>query len=242
MSINVAIILAGGIGSRVESSSIPKQFIEINGTPIFWHTVEKFLINPKIDYIVIACHDEWISYVKNTIVNYDFQEKILICNGGGSRNESIFHAINFLELKLKDKLDKNSTIITHDAVRMFIDSRIIDENIDMCKKFNVVNTIIPSSDTIAISKDSKTIFDIPERSHYFQGQTPQSANWEIIKNIYKNQKNNDFFDRCDLCKLAILNSESIGIVIGSYSNFKITTDFDLKIAKILVEKNDKLQI
>ena len=104
MSINVAIILAGGIGSRVESSSIPKQFIEINGTPIFWHTVEKFLINPKIDYIVIACHDEWISYVKNTIVNYDFQEKILICNGGGVQKWKHFSCYKFSWTKIKRQI------------------------------------------------------------------------------------------------------------------------------------------
>lgn len=240
MSINIAVILAGGTGSRVESSSIPKQFIEINGAPIFWHTSEKFLINPRIDYVVISCHDEWISYAQNIIKNSNFQGKIFICSGGECRNKSILHALNFIESNWKNQLDKNSVIVTHDAVRMFIDSKIIDENINLCKKFNVVNTVIPSTDTIAISKDKKTIFDIPERSQYYQGQTPQSANWEKIKNIYKNQKNNEFFNRCDLCKLAVLNKDDVGLVLGSYSNFKITTDFDLKIAKILVEKNDKL--
>lgn len=237
---NFAVIVAGGVGSRLESSSIPKQFIEVNNVPIFWHTTEKFLVNKNIDYVVISCHKEWISFVDNIIKNNNMENKVKVCEGGSSRNNSIEKALNYISKNFANYLTNDSVIITHDAVRMFVDYRIIEDNIQKSKMYDVVDTIVPASDTITISLDGKYLHDIPERNNYYLGQTPQSAKWSVINDIYKNQKNSEWFDRCDLCKLAKLNNNKIGVVKGSYSNFKITTDFDLKMAKILVEKSDKL--
>lgn len=238
---NIGIILAGGVGSRLQSSLIPKQFVEIDKKPIIWHTVEKFLITPEIDYVIISCHPQWISFVENLIQEKNLNNKVFVFEGGSNRNESIENGIKFIQNKFVTEINDDSIIVTHDAVRMFVDSKIIQDNIKACKEkqYDVVDTVVPATDTIVISENKNSIDDIPERSFYFQGQTPQTTSWKIIKEIYKNQKESSFYKICDLCKLAKLNNNSIGLVNGSYFNFKITNDFDLKMAKILVEKNDK---
>ncbi|MBD5445833.1 MAG: 2-C-methyl-D-erythritol 4-phosphate cytidylyltransferase [Mycoplasma sp.] len=234
---NFAIIVAGGNGSRLKSSSIPKQFIEIEGIPIFWYSIKKFLNNKNIDYIIVPCHANWISYAKEFVKKNNVEKRVKICNAGISRNASIENSINYINDNYKNFLKKDSVIITHDAARIFVIFEIVSNNFKEIKKFDVITTVVPSIDTIMLTSESNSNLKIPNREKCFLSQTPQTTKWNIIKDIYKNQKKSKWFNNSDLCKLALLNRNSIGFVFGNYGNFKITTDFDLEIAKEKIKKN-----
>ncbi len=228
---NFALILASGTGSRVKSSKIPKQFIEINNKPIVAHTVDKFLLNKNIDEVVIVCHPEWNEYLTNYLKN--FNKKAYVVNGGKTRNESILNGLNYIKNDLKAK--GTDIVLTHDAVRMFITDRIINDNIDKAKEYGAVDTVVPSTDTIVESTNKETLTSIPNRDHLYNGQTPQSFKFGIIYDAYKNNK----ADTSDACRLVLENTKNkVALVIGDYENFKITTDFDLEFAKSVVKKND----
>ncbi len=236
---NYAIILGAGSGTRVKSSKVPKQFIELNDKPIFIHTIEKFIMNQYIDTIIFVCKDDWIDYA-NASVNkhlHEFKNNIFIIAGGDSRNGSIFNGLKFLSENFK--MNKGDIIFTHDSVRIFVSDKIINENFKKAKNGFVVDTCVKATDTLVCSKSGINVDSIPERSSYWNGQTPQTLNYDLLNKIYQNEYDERIFKTTDLCKLAELSNIKIIIAEGDYFNIKITTDFDLKLAKqILGNKNE----
>jgi len=167
-------ILAGGIGSRMNISNIPKQFLNIGDKPIIIHTIEKFLLCNKIDKIYVGVNPDWNSYLVDIIEkDYNYiSEKIVVVDGGKDRNSTILNIISAID---KDNgLSDEDILITHDAVRPFVSIKMIDENIENCKKYNIIDTVVPAFDTIVSSEDGKFISSIPDRKTMFQGQTPQT--------------------------------------------------------------------
>ena len=231
---NIAIILSSGTGSRIKSSKIPKQFIEINNKPIIGHTIDRFITNKQIDKIVIACHPEWISfldnYLKNNVSNFN---NIYVIKGGETRNDSITNAILFLKKEIKCKDSDN--ILIHDAVRIFVTDRIILENIEKMKTHDAVDTIVPSIDTIVqIDEKQEIIKSIPDRKFLCNGQTPQTFKLKLLTNLYLKQKVKDTSDSFKFL-LSCYPNAKIGIVWGEYENFKITSDWDLDYAKKILK-------
>ena len=115
-------ILAGGSGTRMGNTEMPKQYLQLGTKPIIIHTIEQFLVNPKFDRIIVCCPKEWISYTKDLLLKYDINnDKIEIVAGGSNRNESIMNGIKYIEstYSIKD----NDVIVTHDAVRPFVTQR-----------------------------------------------------------------------------------------------------------------------
>ncbi len=235
---NVAILLAGGTGSRIKSSKIPKQFIEINNKPIFIYTLETFINNKNVNKIILCCNVDWISKASEYIKKY-FPEKldfIYVIEGGISRNHSILNAVKYINKNLNLKYD--DIILTHDIVRMFINDEIINNNINSSILSNsIINTCIKSVDSLTITYNNIDVSGIPNRDHYLNSQTPQSGKYELIKKIYNHKFSDDTFKNTDLCKLAFILNIPIKITQGSYSNIKITNDFDLELAKFIVQNN-----
>ena len=227
-------IVAGGLGTRL-GSEIPKQFLTIGTKPIIVHTIEKFLLCSKIDMICVGIHEDWIPYAEDMFKKYNLnKEKIMISSGGPSRNETIMNIINSLEIKFGKS--ENNIIITHDAVRPFVSLKIIEENIECAQKYGACDTVVASHDTIVQSDDSQNeIINIPNRKFMFLGQTPQSFNVNKLKYLFnklnKNQKN----ELTDACKIFTINGEQVHLVMGEFSNLKITTVIDYKIAQSLLE-------
>lgn len=228
---NIAIILAGGSGLRVKNSSIPKQFLEINNKPIILHTFEKFFNNENINEVVIVCHPEWRDYLNQIMNKFLYKTNDFhIVGGGMSRNDSIKNALNYINKNLV--VNNEDIILTHDAARMLVSIKTIDENILYTKKYGAVSTVVPTTDTIACSSNGDKIDSILNRNHLFNSQTPQSFKLEIINYIYKN-----YNDTSDACSLALQKGYYIHLLNGEYSNIKITNDFDFSIIELMCRKN-----
>ena len=60
---NIAIILSGGVGSRLDKDR-PKQYIKVGGKPVIGYCVETFCNDPRIDEVVICLADEWRDFVQ----------------------------------------------------------------------------------------------------------------------------------------------------------------------------------
>ena len=165
-----ALILAGGKGNRMGNTKLPKQFLKIGNKPIIIHTIEQFMLCNKINKIVITVSPEWESHLIDLLKHYNLSN-IDVTFGGKDRNESVMNGCNFI--KEKYQINDNDIIITHDAVRPFVTSRIIEENIEKIKQFDAIDTIIPAIDTI-VEINNDTIESIPNRNRMYQGQTPQT--------------------------------------------------------------------
>lgn len=233
---NFAGILAGGMGTRMGKTDLPKQFLMLGNKPIIVHTVEQFIIADKIDYIVIAVPENWINYTKDIMDKYCKDDRISVIQGGSNRNETIFNICNYI----KDNFDvsKNDIIVTHDAVRPFITQRIINDNIEMCKEYGATDTVIPATDTIVEAKDNTVISNIPIRDMMYQGQTPQSFNilkfMDVSNTLTEEEKN----ILTDAAKIYVLKNQKVGLVMGELYNLKITTTYDLKMANLMLNNTE----
>ena len=229
-----AVVLAGGIGSRMGNSDTPKQYLMLGKNPIIVHSIEKFYVNPKFEHIIVLTPEAWISHTANMIKkSMGETDRISVICGGSTRNETLYNAIKFIEDNYG--LDENTIIVTHDAVRPFVTHRIIEENIEAAAKYGACDTVVPATDTIVESLDGEIISQIPNRATLFQGQTPQSFKALKLKNLYESLTDEEKDILTDACKIFAMKGEPVHLVQGEVFNMKITYPFDLKVAATMIE-------
>lgn len=236
---NYAGILAGGIGTRMGRTDLPKQFLLLGNKPILIHTLEQFLISNDIDKIVVAVPVNWKSYSDDLIKKYCDTDKIDIICGGTTRNDTILNICN--HIKENYGLKDDDVIVTHDSVRPFITQRIIKDNIEVCKTTDAVDTVIPAFDTIVEAKNKSTISNIPVRDYMYLGQTPQTFKVETFMDVYSSLTNEEKDILTDACKMFVIKNKEVKIVNGESYNMKVTTPYDLKMASLMLGvevKND----
>lgn len=226
-------ILAGGVGSRMGNAEKPKQFMEIGGKPIIIHTIEKFVLNPQFERIIVLSPRQWISYTQDMVRKLVKQnDKIDVIQGGATRNETIMNSIRHIEEHYG--LDEETIVVTHDSVRPFVTHRILEDNIRLAKKSGACDTVIPATDTIVESCDHKYITDIPDRSHMYQGQTPQSFKAKKLRDVYESLTEAEKEILTDACKIYVLKGEKVELAEGEVFNIKITYPHDLRVAESLL--------
>ncbi|MDO5539795.1 MAG: 2-C-methyl-D-erythritol 4-phosphate cytidylyltransferase [Eubacteriales bacterium] len=227
------VILAGGIGSRMGNVEKPKQFMEIGKKPIIIHTIEKFVLNPQFERIIVLTPRQWVKHTQDMIRKFILQgDRIDVIQGGETRNETIMNSINHIENKYG--LDDETIIVTHDSVRPFVTHRILEDNIRMAKKTGACDTVIPATDTIVESCDHKFITNIPDRSCMYQGQTPQSFKAKKLRDVYGALSEEEKAILTDACKIYVLKGEKVELVNGEVFNIKITYPNDLRVAESLL--------
>lgn len=228
------VILAGGIGSRMGDSKLPKQYMNIGGKPIIIHTLEKFCLYDSFEEIIIACPKQWLEHTRGLVSKYiSDEEKISVIEGGEVRNETIVNSINFIGEKYG--IDEETVVVTHDAVRPFVTYKMINDNILAAKDFGACDTVIPATDTIVVSEDGVFISDIPNRAKIYQGQTPQSFKAKRFMELYENTEEDVKSILTDAAKVFTLNGEKVHLINGETFNIKITYPYDIAVAEALLK-------
>ncbi len=233
MGYTYGVVLAGGIGSRMGNVEKPKQFLELNGKPIIIHTIEKFVIHPGFEKILVLSPKAWVGYTRDIVRKYiPLSDRIEVLEGGATRNETIMNSIRYIEQQ--GKLDDETVIVTHDSVRPFVNHRIIEENIRFALEFGACDTVMPATDTIVESSDGDAISGIPNRKFMYQGQTPQSFRAKKLKEEYEALTDEEREILTDACKIMVLKGHHVHLVRGEVSNIKITYPYDITVAKALL--------
>ena len=138
------VVLAGGKGTRMGNVEKPKQFMEVGGKPIIIHTLEKFVVNPQFERVIVLSPKQWITYTQDIIKKYILlSDKIDVIEGGATRNDTIMNAISHIEKFYG--LDEETIIVTHDSVRPFVTHRILEDNIHYAKEYGACDTVIPAT-------------------------------------------------------------------------------------------------
>lgn len=227
------IVLAGGIGSRMGNAEKPKQFLDLGGKPIIIHTLEKFVVHPGFDRILVLVPRAWISYTRDIIRKYiPAAFEIPVLEGGATRNETLMNAIAYIEEQ--GDFNDETVIVTHDSVRPFVTHRILEENIRYAREYGACDTVIPASDTIVQSLDHEKISDIPDRRFMYQGQTPQSFRVKQLRDIYESLTDEEKEILTDASKIMVLKGHHVHLVRGEVYNIKITYPYDVTVAKALL--------
>ena len=237
-----AAVLAGGIGKRMQRSDLPKQFLPLGNKSVLVHTTEQFVLNPGVDKVIVAVPKDWLTFTKNLFTNENALEynsdKIEIIQGGDDRNASLMAVVN--QIESSNHINDDDIIVSHDAVRPFLTQRIINENIEECKTYGAVDTAYTLADTPVVSDDGKTIKEIPVRSTIFLGQTPQTFNIKLLKEVYASLTDEENKILTDTCKMFVIKNKTVRIVMGESYNIKITTPFDYAMALAFIERESHL--
>ncbi|SDT42389.1 bifunctional cytidylyltransferase/SDR family oxidoreductase [Microlunatus soli] len=240
---NVAVILAGGVGSRV-GMNIPKQLIKIAGKPIIEHTIIALSQSPLIDEIVIMMAPGHLDPVRAIVKTGGYTKVTQILEGAGAdgtRNDTTRAALAALG-------DEDCNVILHDAVRPLVSQTIIEANVRALDEYTAVDTAIPSADTIIqvdgelqggkrVGSDQPVIADVLSRPLLRRGQTPQSFRLSVIREAYEFAAEDPNFTATDDCTVVLryLPDTPIAVVAGHERNMKVTEPIDIYLADKLFQ-------
>lgn len=223
---NIAIIFAGGVGSRM-GSKIPKQFLEIYGKPIIVHTLEKFQYNDMIDEIYVGCKEEYIDFFKSLTMKYNLTKvkDDYVIAGGKTGLETIYKLLK----KVKSNNDE-AIVLIHDGVRPNINDDIINKNIKSVLKYGNAITCVQAFETPIISESGSEVDKYLNRKKIYMAKAPQSFKLNDILEAYENIRNEskdfDVDGIVDSCSIALKNNMKLKMIEGNRDNIKVTTSSD----------------
>lgn len=219
---NIAVILAGGSGSRVGGGR-PKQFISVAGKMIIEHTVEAFHRNARIDEIAIVSREDWLEEVKAMVSRNGYTKVKHILRGGKERYHSSLAAIEACR-------DDDDRLLIHDCARPLVSQRIIDDCLDALDRYEAVDVAVPATDTIIETDADGRICRIPPRSALRNVQTPQGFRRGTIRRAFDLALQDPAFMPTDDCSVVFryLPETPIFVVEGDPMNIKVTYSEDLK--------------
>jgi 2-C-methyl-D-erythritol 4-phosphate cytidylyltransferase len=216
------IVAAAGVGKRMRLT-YPKQFLEVDGKPIFVKTLEVIEKNHRVTGIIVVTNKEYISEVKKMCRTFEITKVIDVVSGGKERQDSIYNALQLIP--------KNSIIGVQDGVRPFIEDRYIEDSYTKLMEETELDGIVvgvPVKDTIKVVDSDGQIVKTPKRDLLFAAQTPQVFRGEILHRSYEEAEKQKFLGTDD-SSLVEKAGGRVGTLLGSYENIKITTPEDLLI-------------
>ena len=236
---NIALIFAGGVGSRMNSKELPKQFLRIYDKPIIVHTIEHFEKNAQIDAIVDVCVSDWIDYFKELVFKYHLQKIRRIVPGGKTGQLSIYNGL----LAAKEiAQDEKNVVLIHDGVRPLINENLISRNIESVQKYGSSITSGIVKETIVEINDDGDIKTVPDRAHSRVAKAPQSF-WldDILSAHHKalDAGRDDFIDSCSMMQYYGFH---LHMIDGPYENIKITTPEDFYTMRAVLQVKEDAQI
>lgn len=222
---NVAVVLAGGKGSRM-GTDIPKQFFEIKGKTVLEYSVAAFDSHPSIDEVVIVSHKDYIDKVKDLVSKNNFKKVIAVLEGGKERYDSSLAAV-------RKYAAEDVILILHDAARPLVSKRIINDVISTMKSAKACGVAIASTDTILVCNDG-VLKSVPDRKTMYRAQTPQAFDIEVIRSAYEIGLKDPAFTATDDCGVVLKYRPDIPIRIvdGEDANLKVTYRDDLKTVEL----------
>lgn len=222
---NVAIVLAAGQGKRMQSK-VQKQFLLIKDKPVLYYTLSAFENSPVITDIILVTGKDEIEYCQREIVEkYGFNKVRKIVAGGKERYHSVHEGLQAVA-------DAEYAFI-HDGARPFVDNEIIERVYGAVKEHKACVVGMPVKDTIKIADEAGFAAQTPDRKKVWQVQTPQTFEFQLIKEAYEKlliEEPEGITD--DAMVVETMTDYKVKLVEGSYRNIKITTPEDLEIATI----------
>ena len=225
---NIAVVLAGGVGARV-GGAVPKQLLPLgDGRTVLEHSVDAFEHADCIDEVCVVMHPDYIATVEEMIAKNSWQKVKHVISGGKERWESSVNAIRLYQGQLSGVEMAESNILLHDAARPFVSEKIIS---DVCRALvdhEAVVVAVPSTDTVYEMQEG-CVARIPNRSTIMRAQTPQAFRLGLIARAYETALNSGNMQVTDDCGVVFnyMTNQPIHIVAGEEQNKKITFKEDI---------------
>lgn len=235
---NIAIITAGGVGQRMNARTLPKQFLKLHDKPILIYTIEKFQCHKNIDTIILVCLNEYISYCKELLMQYQLDKVTDIVSGG----ENGFESIHFGLEVARQKYSEDSIVLIHDGVRPLIDEDTISKTIQCTEEYRNAITVCSATETIAFDSGTGVIDCVLDRKKCKLARAPQCFILSDIWKAHQDAIEKGLFEFVDSSDLMIKAGYSLHMVEGPVENIKITTPADFYIFRAMIDAKENSQI
>jgi len=223
-----AIIAAGGSGKRM-GFAIPKPFLRLCNRPLIDYSLKELEKSSLIDSIVLVVAKKFIKQAEAMVARKKYKKVNAVVSGGPTRAQSVYNGLCAVN---KDY----SVVLIHDAARPLISQRLLLKCLlpAIEKGINCIAAVPVKATIKKINLKNKHIADTPQRKTLYEAQTPQVFQKDELLLAYKKFKHNirNFKDDASLVEAA---GKRVKIIESDYSNIKITTKEDLKIAEALLK-------
>ncbi len=236
---SLAIVLAGGTGSRIKSADIPKQYIEVGGKPIISYVLETVYSVEEITDIAVVAEPSWQDEIFSLAggaaeeAGQEMEElTVNFAEPGENRQMSVLNGLKALsDVALKDDL-----VAVIDAARPNMSRELLAETLSAAAACDGAIPVLPMKDTVYLSKDGKVISSLLPREQVFAGQAPEAFRYGKYLAANEALLPDRILTIHGSTELAILAGLDIAVIPGDEENFKITTDADLQRFREQVEK------
>lgn len=215
-----AILLAGGTGSRMQSSE-PKQFLKLQDKPIALFSFEKFLQLPEITEIIVVCPIEY----RHLFKNHSSKIKLKFANPGNRRQDSVFNGLQEID-------PQSSLACIHDSARPFVTIETIKEVIETGLNVGAAAVAVPLKSTVKRIDSSQMVMQTPNRSTLWEVQTPQAIRPHLLHEGFAVASSQQHTVTDDVSLVELLGLP-VKLVLSCYTNIKVTTPDDLLIAEAI---------
>ena len=236
---NIGVIFAGGVGSRMHSKDVPKQFLEIHNKPIIIHTLEYFEHNEDIDAVVISCIGEWIPFLEKLLYKYRIEKVKRVVRGGTTGQLSIY---NGLVAAKEVAAGQKAIVLIHDGVRPLISKELLTANIESVKKYGSAITSGIVKETIVVIDEDNMVEQVPSREKSRVAKAPQSFMLDDILSVHEKAMSDGIDNSIDSCTLMQSYGYKLHMVDGPYENIKITTPDDFYTMRAILDARENEQI
>ncbi len=236
---NTAVIFAGGTGKRMNTKSVPKQFLELHGKPVIIYTLEKFDNHPEIDQIVLVCLEPWIPYAKKLLAKFQITKVVDVIPGGKTGQESIYNGIVAAHHYSSSASD---IVLIHDGVRPMIDEDTITSCLSCVRKNGNAVTTTPAIETIFVNEQDGRVGNIFNRSKCTMARAPQCFYLKDIYAAHQKARAEGKTDFIDSAMLMQYYGASLYTVDGPVENIKITTPMDFYLFRAMLDAKENMQI
>lgn len=232
---NVALIIAGGVGSRMHQE-IPKQFINVYDKPVIVYTMEAFQRHPMVDAIEVVCLDGWHDILRAYAKQYGITKLKWVISGGKTGQESIRNGVYFLE----DKCSPEDIVIVHDGIRPLVDDTVLSDVIIKCEKYGNAVTAMPYNEQIFIADDENSTVKYIPRETLRRVSTPQAYRYDLLDEKYHEafEKEIGIYGSSYTNTMMVELGVRLYFAAGSDKNIKLTTTDDLELFKAYLKMDE----
>ena len=221
MTKTVAVVLAGGTGSRV-GGPVPKQFVPLGDREVIEYSIDTFCSHPSVDEVAVVVHREWRAHFEALAMRRGWSKLAAVLDGGAERWQSSLAAVRHYEGQGEVQL------LLHDAARPWVSAETVTRVVEALESYAAVAVAVPATDTL-FRVEGDRIAEIPPRSLYYHAQTPQAFRVEVLADAYRSALQDSAFCATDDCGVLLRYRPDvpIHIVEGTPENTKITFPKDI---------------
>jgi len=228
---NHCLLMMGGVGSRFGANR-PKQYVEVDGRPVFIYILKKLYQLKSLDRIIVVSNEEWLDFARESINKFiGDDDKIIVTSGGDSRSQSVKKGLCKLK---KLGVENKDIVLIHDATHPYVDEVGTGEIIEAVKKYGGATLGQCQYDTCYRINKSGEIEEVVPRQFIVSGASPEAFFFQDIYNIYMNSSDEELNNMTSAGAIALAHKIKMVVVPANVLNLKITYPNDMKLFKRLV--------